>query len=108
MGISEHERKMVEQFAKQTGKKIISVGCDITWCDENIYGTPFDFLGYIKDADYVVTSQFHGVMFSLIFNKEVAIFPQGKAKVLDAMEWAGLQDRDATHVFALADILQNP
>lgn len=108
MGIKAHEKEMVQQFAKQTGKKIISMGCDLPWCDKNLYGTPFDFLGYMKAADYVVTSQFHGVMFSIVFNKEVAIFPQQKSKVLDAMDWLGLAQRDATHAPNLQAVFAQP
>ena len=108
IGIKEQEKEKIIHFARKTGKKIISIGCDITWCDENIYGTPFDFLGYIMNADFVITSQFHGVLFSLIFNKEFVIFPQGKAKVLDVMEWAGLKDRDATNVPDLEYIFAKP
>lgn len=30
----------------------------------------FEFIGYIKDAEYVVTSSFHGTAFSIIFEKQ--------------------------------------
>lgn len=108
MGIKESEKEKVQQFAKQTGKQIISMGCDLPWCDKNLYGTPFDFLGYMKAADYVITSQFHGVMFSVIFNKEVSIFPQNKSKVLDAMDWLSLTDRDATNIPDLQSVFSKP
>ena len=34
---------------------------------------PFDFLSYIKHADYVVTTSFHATIFSIIFNKKIWI-----------------------------------
>ena len=32
--------------------------------------SPFEWLGYIKNADFVVTNSFHGICFSLIFEKQ--------------------------------------
>ena len=96
MTVDSEERSAVERLAKQTGKKIITVGCRNEWCDEMVYANPFEFIGYVKAADYVVTSQFHGVMFSLIFNKQFVIFSQGKGKVIDAIERFGLEDREVT------------
>jgi len=34
------------------------------------YASPVEFLGLIKDAEYVVTNSFHAIAFSLIFNVE--------------------------------------
>lgn len=105
MTVDSKERTAVEQFAKQTGKKLITVGCRNEWCDQMVYANPFEFIGYVKAADYVVTSQFHGIMFSLVFNKELAIFSQGKGKVIDAIDRFGLEDREVTETRALFDIL---
>lgn len=105
MTVYDDERKAVEKLAKETGKKIITIGCYNPWCDENIYATPFEFLGYVQAADYIVTSQFHGVMFSTVFNKPFVIYPQRKSKVLDAMDFLGLQDRDVTGIDDLKPIL---
>ena len=105
MTVDLQERTEVEQLAKQTGKKLITVGCRNEWCDEIVYANPFEFIGYVKAADYVVTSQFHGVMFSLVFNKQFAIFSQGKGKVIDAIERFGLEDREVTETKSLFDVL---
>ena len=71
-----------------------------------VYANPFEFMGYVKAADYVVTSQFHGVMFSLIFNKKFVIFSQGKGKVIDAIEKFELKEREVTDKENLLEILQ--
>lgn len=104
MTVYDDERKAVEKLARETGKKIITIGCYNPWCDESIYATPFEFLGYVQAADYIITSQFHGVMFSTIFNKPFVIHPQKKTKVIDAMAFLGLQDRDVTGVANLREV----
>ncbi|UTW68393.1 polysaccharide pyruvyl transferase family protein [Anaerobacillus sp. HL2] len=35
-----------------------------------IYKSPFEFLRYIRDAEYIVTNSFHGTAFALNFNKQ--------------------------------------
>lgn len=106
MTVDKKERAAVERLAKESGKKLITVGCRNEWCDEMVYANPFEFMGYVKAADYVVTSQFHGVMFSLIFNKKFVIFSQGKGKVIDAIEKFELKEREVTDKENLLEILQ--
>ena len=40
---------------------------------------PEEWLGYIKNAEYVVTNSFHGTVFSILFNKK--FFSEVSAKV---------------------------
>lgn len=57
---------------------------------------PQDFLSYIKYASFVVTSSFHGTVFSLLFEKEfVSVVPEGKSniRVEDLMNSLQLSDR---------------
>lgn len=39
------------------------------------YATPEEWLSLIKNAEMVITSSFHGVVFSIIFNKRFAFIP---------------------------------
>lgn len=96
--VYEDEKKAIIEFARKTGKKIISVGSYNPWCDENICATPFEFLGYIEAADYVITSSFHGVVFSIIMHKQFVIYPQEKGKVLDIIRLFELDKLDVTGV----------
>jgi hypothetical protein len=54
---------------KQYAEKIaIAKGYDVKTIDFN-HDTPEDFVNKFRDASFVVTSSFHGVAFSLIFNR---------------------------------------
>lgn len=71
-------RKMIikaKQLSKETGMKIISVPNYIYWCGMCIPVLPFEFLGLIRQANYVVTDTFHGTAFSLIYKKPFISFP---------------------------------
>lgn len=57
-----------------------------------------EFLGYIKNADYIVTNSFHGTAFSIQFRKQfvsIAISGSGM-RVTDFLQLVGLQNRIIT------------
>ena len=57
--------------------------------------SPEEFLGAIKNAQYVVTNSFHGTAFSLIFNKELYVFDNKErgSRITGILEKAGLSNR---------------
>lgn len=59
----------IRSFARKYNKKLISIGFYFPWCDETVIPTPFEVLGYMKQADYIVTDTFHGSVMSLKFNR---------------------------------------
>lgn len=64
--------EVARRLAKKTnlGIKIIKSYCDGDFSNEAVqYASPDDFLSYINNAKYVVTSSFHGTAFSVIFHK---------------------------------------
>lgn len=68
----------LRKYANASNKRIIALDCNedhYDWCDKMIAQselTPFQWIGYFKYASYVATSTFHGITFSLIFNKNFA------------------------------------
>lgn len=93
--VSEDEIQAVRDFSKKTGKKLIAFGAAQGWCDFNINGSPDDFLMYIKYADYVCTSTFHGTMLSIIMNKQFAVLGKKNRKVQELMKTVQIE-RQAT------------
>lgn len=55
---------------------------------------PREFLGWFKDADFVVTNSFHGTAFSMNFNKDFcSVEPSfGGARMVSLLQSARLQD----------------
>lgn len=61
------------EVAKQLNKKILIIRskANYYWTKENKeYCGPREFLSYIRYADFVVTTSFHGTVFSLVFQKQ--------------------------------------
>lgn len=80
--ISQKEAKAIVQFAKKTGKKIVTLCGMQRYMGEFAPANPFEVLAYVKNADYVITDTFHGSVFSIKFNKKFAtIVRKGTGKV---------------------------
>ncbi len=60
----------IKDYAKKNGLLTVGVGVFQYWCDKNIPVTPFQTLGYFKNAACVVTDTFHGTVISIKYNKQ--------------------------------------
>lgn len=86
-------------LSNELGLKIVHI-CGFRkkcYCDylEKDIG-PQEILGYIINADFVLSASFHATMFSLLFNKQFAsILPCEKTntRITDILEYVGLQNR---------------
>jgi len=68
------EIKSAIRFAEENGLKTVSVAYSNKWCDENIVSVgPFEWLGYFKKAKYILTSTYHGTIFSIKYGKTFAV-----------------------------------
>lgn len=57
--------------------------------------SPEAFLGYIDDAEYVITNSYHATIFSLLFHKRFVTFKTGKSfpRMMDLLRALDLTDR---------------
>lgn len=65
--------KQVKQLSKKTGLKVVNISAslDKVFAHKKVYDADVSqFLWLIDNAEYVITSSFHGVAFSTIFNKK--------------------------------------
>ncbi len=86
-------------FAKEKGLKILNLAYTVKGIDgiedrKNL--SPQEWLGYIKNAEYVFTNSFHGFALSLNFNKQVwvALSKIGRnSRIVDLANRYGVNDR---------------
>lgn len=65
-----------EKLAKEKDLDIIYCPFPLrrqTKCKRYPYMSPEKWLGYMKNANYVITDAFHGLVFALIFNRQFAV-----------------------------------
>lgn len=62
--------------------------------EEKEFAAPTDFLSYVKYADFVVTTSFHGTIFSLLFQKQfVCPIFRDNTRIESLLELVGLDER---------------
>lgn len=91
--------KIVNEISKITGLGIIHAEAKnpgFNNCIGTIYEKgPLDFINYIKNADFVITTSFHATVFSIIFQKKFWTIPHRKtgARVTDLLNSLQINDR---------------
>lgn len=98
-----HHDKKLDAFAKQLadakGLELINISYNwhdiarkgkLAWCP-----TPEEYLGLIRDAQYVVADSFHATAFSLQFRKQFMVFypEQASIRMRDLLALTNLKDR---------------
>lgn len=99
---------VVKEYAKKHHLKIYCIGQNFTWCDKQIPASPFEFLGYIKNAKIVFTDTFHGTVLSIALKKDFWVFASHKVKVRKIIEQLGLMGRNISGVKSGKEIVDQP
>ena len=93
-------KELVLKLAHNERLKIYSVNdiLPLGYADRNISNAgPKEFLNYLLNAQYVVSSSFHATSFSIIFNKSFGVFglkeQQNSSRMTDLLQLLGLEER---------------
>ena len=101
---------VVDAISKKYNKKIIQIGGFAPKCNYDTFDRtagPEEFLGFVDHADIVVTSSFHGLAFSHIFEKQfLVVMPHDNTLRLEnLLESFGTTDRIITEINEVSRIL---
>lgn len=103
--LSQDDINACKEYAKKTGKKLISFGTNHSWCDITVAADPYDFLAFFEKADTIFTDTFHGTIFSLLYNKKFVSFGGKNKKVAEVLSYFNLENRIAKNSFEVPNIL---
>lgn len=104
------------KLSKETKLDVISINSSFQRIKgaKNIFSAgPDEFIDLIAKSEYVVTSSFHGIIFSMIFNKNF-YFGLNKEKInnnsriIDLANKFGFSDRNIEYFSEIKDIEYNP
>lgn len=88
-----NEYKPIMDFAKKNNLKVLSVGYHHKWC-KSVNASPIELLGWIKNANLVVTDTFHGSVMSIICNTPMVVkLRDNQNKLKNLLSEYGLLDR---------------
>ena len=96
-----HNKKLTFDFVKDLKRKTglpvvyLSISPKVQSGVKTIYdASPEAFLGWFKNADYIVTGSFHGVAFSLNLEKQFFYEPCGEgSRIGNLVHMCGVEDR---------------
>lgn len=88
---SERQIEYIKKFAKEQNLLIVSVCFKHKFCNKNINCSPLQFCKIIQKSKYVVTTTFHGTIFSILNKKQFISIPSGQ-KVRDILNKLNLTD----------------
>lgn len=99
--IERHEnvRKKAIELSKRKGLRLVELVAFLTLdqsSDLDQTASPLDFLSYIKYADYVVTTSFHGTAISILLNKDFYYVRQNNDadnRIISLLKQLALEDR---------------
>ncbi len=95
-GLEAEYKSGIKRFAEERGLDIL---CFMGYQDgfgQFIEATPFEVLAYIQAASYVVSTTFHGTIFSIKYNKQLGVivrYPQKKDGYSNSEKVGDLLDR---------------
>ena len=104
LGINKEIIDFVKRLKKESGCKVVYVPFPLVGvlkCSLKITIGPAEWMGLFKNAEYVVTDSFHGVVFSLLFNKKFFAMTNGhhrNKRVEQLLQRINLMDRTIDNV----------
>lgn len=81
---TEKEQEYIKKFAREKNLLIVSACFKHKFCDRCINCSPLQFCKIIQKAEYVVTTTFHGTIFSILNKKDFISIPASQ-KVDDVL-----------------------
>lgn len=98
----------VNLFAKERGLKVIRINGSANYMptkEDRTTDGPYEFLNLMFYADFVITSSFHGLAFSLIFQKPFLVsLHTSKSRVVSLLESVNLTERFMSEHSTLTDV----
>lgn len=104
--MTDYDITAIRDFAGSKGLKVVSGGFNLPWCDVSLPIGPFELLGLMDNADYVVTDTFHGTVFASIYHKRFATYGRMNSKVIEFVMGYGLEDHMITEGRGLKECLE--
>ncbi len=107
--ISKKESEFIRNYAKKKNLKVYAIGGAQKCADRFIDCSPFEVLGYFKNAELIVTDTFHGSIFSIITHKDFITLVRksmgdkygNEEKLTDLLNRVELKDR---MIYDIADM----
>lgn len=112
-----NRNKIIEEIAiavaKEKGLRIVNFADTFEFihgAKNKLFNTPLDFLGYIANADYVITDSFHGTSFSINLGRQFVTVaaPKYNTRIESVLRMMSLEDRLVSNSEKALQVLYRP
>ena len=100
-------QKAIKDYASEHSLEIISMPEWHRWSNRSEMSSPRNMVSWFSMAKVIVTNTFHGVAFSIIYEKPYAVYDDGKNKVLELLETYNETHRLFTDINRMTELLSN-
>ena len=81
-GIPAELKKQIVEEAHKRGMKVYGAGeCDKKYSDITVNLTPFEWVGMFRNAEFVFTGTFHGVVFSILNHRQFQVYMTNQSRI---------------------------
>ena len=104
LGINTEIVDFARRLKNKTGLRIVYVPFPLVGllkCRCNITAGPSEWMGFFKNAEYVISDSFHGIVYALLFNRKFFAKSDGHHKnrrVEELLNLVNMTDRTMNHV----------
>ena len=107
---SKEDQQAVLDFCRENNKTLISIGNAQRWVQNRVEASPLELLAYIKAADFIITDTFHGSVFSIKYNKRLAVLirDNNRQKLGDLLRRLRQEERTISSFHDLQRIYEKP
>ncbi len=105
-GLKDSQIYKITELAQIKNLKIVATGTNCPWADYNPIPSPFEWISYIKNAEFVCTSTFHGVILSVQLKKGFAVFNSESPKIYSILKELYLLERRVTEWNSLKTLFE--
>ncbi|MCC8192288.1 MAG: polysaccharide pyruvyl transferase family protein [Ruminococcus sp.] len=112
-GLSSQIAEYVNQLSKKSKMRVVCIESSIKKVLDGKYvryASPVEWVEYFANAKYVITNSFHGLMFSIIFEKQFFIVPfqdgeKTGSRINDMLTYLNLENRKIEESFMATEAI---
>lgn len=107
-GLRSDQIQCIQEVCRKRKWDLVVTGSYSDWADANPVLDPFEWISYVKHAEFVVSTTFHGTAFAIHCRKPFAVFGSKSSKLHGLLAELGLSGRTVAEDRPLEALVASP
>lgn len=110
---TEEEGNVITKYAKRNGYKVYALGGQQKFCEKTIICKPLEVVSYFKHAAVIITDTFHGTIFSILAENNVAVVVRtgeegNENKLKCLLKQLQIESKQVIHIEDIENVINHP